>query len=105
AKPGFNNRLCNVVVHKVTVPSGINEIDTIVFADAGWDSILVHNYIAQTIIEAGFGYDTETTTGSSSITFQGLIEEDIHVYMEVWTQNIEPAYENAIEAGEIVELS
>lgn len=81
------------------------EIDTIVFADAGWESIVVHNHIAQTIIEEGMGYKTDTITGSTATTFQGLIEEDIHVYMEVWTENIEPAYKDAIDAGEIVELA
>lgn len=82
-----------------------DELETIVFANAGWDSILVHNYIAQTIVEEGMGYDTDTTTGSTAATFQGMIEGDINVYMEVWKDNIGSAYEEALEAEEIVELS
>lgn len=81
------------------------EIDTIVFADAGWDSILIHNFIAQTIIEEGMGYDTETTTGSTMATFQGLREGDIDVYMEVWKDNLYPAYDEAIESGEVIDLA
>ncbi len=81
------------------------EIDTIVFADAGWDSILVHNFIARTIIEEAFDYDTEQTTGSTMATFQGLREGDINVYMEVWTDNLYPAYDEAIEDGEVLDLA
>ncbi|WP_246569610.1 ABC transporter substrate-binding protein [Lentibacillus saliphilus] len=84
---------------------GSDELETITFADAGWDSIKVHNYIAQTIIEEGYGFKTETTTGSTQATFQGLIEGDINVYTEVWTDNINPAYDEAIENEEIVKLS
>src|SRR5690625_5028998 len=80
-------------------------IDEIVFADAGWDSIVVHNYIARTIIEEGFGYDTDETTGSTAATLQGLREGDINVYTEVWTDNVREAYEEAIEAGDIEKLS
>jgi len=32
------------------------ELDTIKFADAQWDSLQVHNYIAGTIMEEGYGY-------------------------------------------------
>lgn len=80
-------------------------IDEIVFADAGWDSIQVHNYIARTIIEEGFGYDTDETTGSTAATLQGLREGDINVYTEIWTDNVREAYEDAIEAGDIEKLA
>jgi len=84
---------------------GDGEIETIIFADAGWDSIRVHNHIAQTIIEEGYGYDTDVTTGSTAATIQGLREGDINAYTEVWTDNIKEAYEEAIEAEDIVKLS
>jgi len=85
--------------------TGDDEIETIVFADAGWDSIRVHNSIAQKIVEEGFGYDTDVTAGSTAATFQGLIEADINVYMEVWTDNIKEVYEEAIDNGDIEKLS
>jgi glycine betaine/proline transport system substrate-binding protein len=82
-----------------------DEIETIIFADAGWDSIRVHNSIAQKIIEEGFGYDTEVTSGSTPATFQGLRDADIHVTMEIWTDNIKDIYEEAIDAGDIEMVS
>ncbi|GGJ71309.1 ABC transporter substrate-binding protein [Virgibacillus salexigens] len=80
-------------------------IDTITFADAGWDSIKVHNSIAQTIIEEGYGYQTDVTSGSTAATFQGLRDGDINVYMEVWTDNIKEIYGEAMDTGDIEKLS
>lgn len=85
--------------------SSVEDIDTIVFADAGWDSIRVHNSIAQTIIENGYGYDTDVIAGSTATTFQGLRTADINVYMEAWTDNIKEVYNEAIEEGDVVEVS
>lgn len=81
------------------------KLDKIIFADAGWDSIRVHNFIAGKIIEEGFGYDTDVTAGSTAATVQGLREGDINVYMEIWTDNIKEVYEEAIDSGDIVRTS
>ncbi|MFD1361342.1 ABC transporter substrate-binding protein [Lentibacillus salinarum] len=80
-------------------------VDKLVLADAGWNSIRVHNSIAQKIIEEGYGIDTEVTPGSTAATVQGLREGDIDVYTELWTDNIKEAYEEAIEAGDFEKVS
>lgn len=85
--------------------SSSDSIDEIVFADAGWDSMRVHNSIAQRIVEEGYGYKTDVTAGSTATTFQGLREGDINVYMEAWTDNIKEVYDEAIDAGDIEEVS
>lgn len=85
--------------------SEAKEIDTIVFADAGWDSIRIHNSIAQFIIENGYGHKTDVISGSTATTFQGLREGDINVYTEVWTDNIKEVYEEAIESGDVEKVS
>ncbi|NGP44785.1 ABC transporter substrate-binding protein [Bacillaceae bacterium SIJ1] len=85
--------------------SGGNEIGTVVFGDAGWDSIKIHNKIAQTVLEEGYGYETDVTTGSTPATIQGLRDGDIQVYMELWTDNVKEVYEEATEAGEIETLA
>lgn len=84
---------------------GPKEIDKIIFADAGWESIRIHNGIAQHIIEYGYGYETEVTMGSTAATFQGLTTGDINVYMETWIDNIGEAYEEAIEKEDIFRLA
>lgn len=78
--------------------------ETFIFADAGWESIRVHNHVASMIIEEGFGYETDVMPGSTPATFQGLENGDIDIYMEVWTDNLE-TYDSVVESGEILELS
>lgn len=63
---------------------------TVVFADAGWDSIQIHNAIAGYVLEKGFGFTWSQVTGSSAITYEALKSGEIDVYMEVWTDNLAP---------------
>ncbi|HLR68970.1 MAG TPA: ABC transporter substrate-binding protein [Virgibacillus sp.] len=78
---------------------------TITIGDGGWDSMQVHNFIAAYIIEHGYDYPVDFVTGSSIATFTGLRTGDIDVYMELWYNNLEEPYLEALEAGEIIELS
>lgn len=77
---------------------------TLTFADAGWESIVFHNDVAQFILEKGYGYPTESMTGTTPVTFLGLQQGDIDIYMEVWTDNIAD-YNEAVESGKIKEVS
>lgn len=77
----------------------------IVLADAQWASIQFHNSVAQIFMKEGFGYDTEVISGSTAATMTGLENGDIDVYMEVWIQNIEEVYKNALDSGNVVEVS
>ena len=85
--------------------SSTDSIEVIKFADAGWDSIRVHNSIAQLIVEEGYGYETEVTSGTTAATLQSLEQGDINVYMEIWTDNTKEIYEKAIDSGNIVKLA
>jgi len=82
----------------------VKEKPTLVFADAGWDSIRFHNDVAKVIIENGYGYKTDVLTGSTPVTFEGLRRGDIDIYTEVWTDNLE-VYPEAIKSGDILEVS
>ena len=83
--------------------AGKNE--PIIFADEGWDSVRFHNEIAGIIIEEGYGFDTEQTTGSSAAIWKGLEQGDIDVHMEAWTENLGEIYTDAIDSGEVEKLS
>lgn len=78
---------------------------TLVFADAGWDSIRFHNDVAAFIIEKGYGYKTDVIPGSTAATFTGFRNGDIDIYMEVWTENIMDLYKESLDKGEILEVS
>lgn len=77
---------------------------TLVLGDAGWDSMRFHNDVARIIIEKGYGYKTDIKMGSTPITFTGLRQGDIDIYMEAWSDNISE-YPEALEKGDILELS
>ncbi|WP_458948465.1 ABC transporter substrate-binding protein [Oceanobacillus sp. CAU 1775] len=74
-------------------------------ADAGWDSMQVHNFIAAFIIEHGYDYPVNMINGSSAATFTGLAMGEIDIYMELWYNNLEEPYEEALAAEEVVELA
>lgn len=77
---------------------------TIVFADAGWDSLKFHNSVAQFILENGYGYKTDTMSGSTPASMQGLQTGDMDVLMEVWTDNVIDSYQPALDSGKVVEV-
>ncbi|HOB29691.1 MAG: ABC transporter substrate-binding protein [Dethiobacteria bacterium] len=79
--------------------------DELVLADAGWDSIQIHNGIASFIIENGYGYETRVLSGSTAMTFTSLREGSIDIYMETWQGNLKDSYDEGIESGDILELS
>lgn len=79
--------------------------ETVVFADAGWESIRFHSYVAGIIMEEGYGdYSMDMVSGSTPVTLMGLRQGDIDVEMEMWTSNIIEVYNEALESGDIVEL-
>ncbi|KMY42732.1 ABC transporter substrate-binding protein [Peribacillus loiseleuriae] len=80
-------------------------IGTIKFADAGWESIRVHNEIARIIIEDGYGYKTESIPGSETASLYAISTGSMDVYMEIWSGSYPVEYKSAIENGDIIEAS
>lgn len=76
----------------------------IVLANAGWDSIILHNHIVGFIAEHAFGLTWEELPGSTPITYEALKAGDIDVYTEIWTENI-PSYAADLAAGTLIEMS
>jgi glycine betaine/proline transport system substrate-binding protein len=79
--------------------------EKITFADAGWASMQFHNEVARTIVEKGYGYQTDVVTGSLAVLFLGLKRGDVDVYMEAWTNDLRDIYYPAIEEGSIIQVS
>lgn len=101
-------RICSVIavaVMTLTLLSGCGgSKKSIVFADAGWDSIQFHNAVAGFIATAAYGYDEwSQTTGSTPVMHEALTKGEVDVHMEVWTDNI-PAYYPDLEGGKFQEL-
>lgn len=96
--------VCSLLLSACGGKSAGSNSGPLIFADAGWDSIRVHNHAARIIIEEGFGYETDEMPGTTPSTFQGLQNGDIDIYMEVWTDNLD-TYDEVVESGDILELS
>lgn len=78
--------------------------ETITFGDGGWDSAQVHNRIAAFILEHGYGYETEFVPGETIVLLEALVRGDIDVNMEIWVENQQVPYDEALAAGEVIDL-
>jgi len=78
---------------------------TVVFADFDWDSAMLLNGIARTILEEGFGCTTDAFPGSTIPMYQAAIRGDIDVLMEVSKVNIPDFWPGALADGSVVELT
>ncbi len=74
----------------------------IIFADLGYDSALFHNAVAQFILEAGYGCQTDAIPGETIPLINGVARGDIDVIMEIWTGNPAQAWVDAEAAGTVV---
>ncbi|MDR1731893.1 MAG: hypothetical protein LBR61_07345 [Synergistaceae bacterium] len=76
----------------------------IVFSNNQWDSQMFHNELAKFIIENGFeGYRVEFSTGSSNLNWQGMINGDVDLDIESWTDNI-ATYPQDVARGDVIPL-
>lgn len=74
-----------------------------VFADAGWDSIRFHNAVMMFIAENAYGMETDEIAGSTPITWTALLNGEITIESETWTDNL-ATYDEDIASGAIIEL-
>jgi len=79
------------------------EKPTIVFAEQGWDSVRFHDAVAMFIVEKAFGYKVEEVSGSTSVTYSALLNGEVDVFMEQWTDNLS-FYAEDLAAGKLIEL-
>ena len=77
---------------------------TILFGGGDWDSLRLHNGIAQKILEDGYGYQTDEISGSTSAVIQGLRQGEVDVYMELWPDTSWELYEAATDSGDVVDI-
>jgi glycine betaine/proline transport system substrate-binding protein len=81
------------------------EKQSVIFADLGWDSAMVHSRIAAFILEHGFGYPASTYTPGETIPLTaGLAKGDVDVNMEIWYENQKEAVDGFVADGSIVKL-
>jgi len=78
---------------------------TVVFGDLSWDSAQVCNRIAAFILTNGYGYDDiEYIPGDTITILQGMRRGDVDINMEVWVENQQEPYDEALAAGDVIDL-
>lgn len=75
----------------------------IIFGEGGFDSVQFHTRVAQFIVENGYGYETENILAETVAMGQGMLNDDIHVNMEMWAEQT-PAFGEGVESGQLVDL-
>ena len=75
----------------------------ITFADVGWDSIKLCNAMAGLVAENVFDYEWEEVPGSTPIAHEALINGEVDVCLEEWSDNI-ATYEEDKANGRFQEL-
>jgi glycine betaine/proline transport system permease protein/glycine betaine/proline transport system substrate-binding protein len=107
----FGKKICALFVFlSVMTAMGMIEFPaaaapkTIVFTNNQWDSQMFHNELAKFIVENAFeGYKVEFSTGSSTLNWQGMINGDVDLDIESWTDNV-ATYEADVARKDIIPL-
>ena len=84
----------------VTVPAFAEGCDTVVFSDVGWTDITATTAVTTTILQA-LGYETETKVLSVPVTYTGLAEGDIDVFLGNWMPTMEADLAPYRDAGTV----
>ncbi|PPB80264.1 glycine betaine/proline transport system substrate-binding protein [Albidovulum inexpectatum] len=91
--------LAAVTLAGATQASGAG-CDKVVFSDVGWTDITATTAVATTILEA-LGYETETKVLSVPVTYTGLAQGDIDVFLGNWMPTMEADIAPYREAGTV----
>jgi len=76
-----------------------------VMADVSWDSVKVHNRIAGFIIKHGYGYpEPRYVFGETLPLLQGMTTGEVDITLEVWKDNYEEVWNNALAGGTVLDL-
>ncbi len=84
----------------ITGPAFAEGCDKIVFSDVGWTDITATTAVTTTILQA-LGYETETKVLSVPVTYTGLAEGDIDVFLGNWMPTMEADIAPYRDAGTV----
>ncbi len=93
-----------IFIGTTLLSSCVYESDVIVIGEGAWESNEFYNYVAKIIIEEGFEKEVEIIQVETPILVESLIQGDIHVNIETWSENI-PSYNQNIDDGYYEEIA
>ena len=77
---------------------------TLIFSDLNWNTALLQNAVARTILEKGYGYETASVSGETIPLMEALIAGETNVTMEFWLPSVLAIWHEAKAAGTIVQM-
>ncbi len=77
---------------------------TLIFSDLDWVSALIQNSIARTILEWGYGYETDAVFGGTVPLAEALVRGDTNVTMEIWLPNQQEFFDAAVASGAVTTI-
>jgi glycine betaine/proline transport system substrate-binding protein len=81
-------------------PAFAEGCDQVIFSDVGWTDITATTAVTSTILQA-LGYETETKILSVPVTYTGLAEGDIDVFLGNWMPTMEADIAPYRDAGTV----
>ena len=79
--------------------------EKLVLADITWDSVKVHNRIVGFILQHGYGYpEPDYIFGETLPLLQGQIQGNVDITMEIWTDNYEEPWNEALASGKVKDM-
>lgn len=96
--------LLTVIVVSMLMVGCAKEKESIKFSDLNWSSAHFQSELARIISIHGYGYPIELVGGKTIALLLATRTGDIDVFIEGWKDNQREAYDEAIAAGDIVDI-
>lgn len=99
----------SIALASAAIPAAANAAECpidrpVLFGGLDYNSAAFHNAVARTILEEGYGCETDTVPGTVLILNQGLMRGDVDLIMEIWTANPAQGFLDAEAAGKAERL-
>lgn len=76
----------------------------LVMGNCGWESMHFNAHVAGIILQEGYGYTYEVLLGATPVLLEGMVQGDVHILTEAWTENYGEAYSDLVDSGDILDL-
>ncbi|MCF1708889.1 choline ABC transporter substrate-binding protein [Tabrizicola sp. J26] len=96
----FRTTLMASVLALATAPAFAAGCDKVIFSDVGWTDITATTAITSFVLQA-LGYETETKLLSVPVTYTGLAEGDVDVFLGNWMPTMEADIKPYRDAGTV----
>lgn len=88
----------------LSAPLALAADNTVVFGSQAWPGATIKTEVARQILER-LGYDTEVTSGTSSILSLGLRQGDIDVMLENWMPDMKHIIKENLDSGKARQMA